>query len=282
MTPLATLLRHGTGILKDADIPGAERDARRLLAHVLGIEAAQLSAQLQSNVTDAITGEVQAAFTAACRRRATHEPLSHILGYRDFWTHRFAVTKDVLDPRPETETLIYQAISGSYTNVLDLGTGSGCILISLLSERPEARGVGTDISAEALLLAGENAARIGVADRLILPLSNWFDDIGGSYDLIVSNPPYIAADEMAGLARDVRSFEPEAALTDHADGLSAYRAIAEHAPNHLRPGGRLMVEIGPTQASDVMDLFAKAGLAEVTSHPDLDGRDRVVSARKTG
>ena len=118
-----------------------------------------------------------------------------------------------------------------------------------------------------------------MADRLVLPLSDWFDDVGGRFDLIVSNPPYIALDEMAGLAPEVRDHEPREALTDEADGLTAYRIIARHASDHLRPGGRVLVEIGPTQAAAVAGFFRAAGLEDVTVHPDLDGRDRVVSAR---
>jgi release factor glutamine methyltransferase len=218
-------------------------------------------------------------FETLVRRRAAREPFSHIAGYRDFWTHRFKVTPDVLDPRPETEVLVQAALAEPFTKVLDLGTGSGCILISLLAEMPNAKGVGTDLSDRALLVAGENAERIGVADRLVLPVSDWFADTGGTYDLIVSNPPYIGAGEMAALQPEVRDHEPRSALTDEADGLSAYRAIAAGAPDHLTPGGRLLVEIGPTQARAVSEIFRAAGLADIVVHPDLDGRDRVVAAR---
>ena len=218
-------------------------------------------------------------FARAVKARAKRKPLSHITGTRAFWKHDFGVTPDVLDPRPETETLVELALNEPFSKVLDLGTGSGCIVISLLMERPEARGVGTDISEKAVLVAGENAVTAEVAERLILPLSDWYDDVGGRFDLIVSNPPYIAADEMAGLSPEVRDYEPTGALTDHGDGLSAYRAIAAGALAHLTPGGRLLVEIGPTQASAVTAIFQAAGLEDVTTHPDLDGRDRVVAAR---
>jgi len=218
------------------------------------------------------------ALAEAVARRARREPVSHILGYRDFWKHRFRVGPDVLDPRPETETLVEAALSASFTRVLDLGTGSGAIVISLLAERAEATGVGTDISERAVLVAGENAAAIGVADRLILPLSDWWADVGGRYDLIVSNPPYIAVDEMSGLAPEVREFEPEGALTDGGDGLEAYRAIAGGVLDHLTPGGRLLVEIGPTRAAAVREIFSARGLELRAVHPDLDGRDRVVEA----
>ena len=219
-------------------------------------------------------------FAAAVKSRASRQPMSHILGYRDFWKHRFRVTPDVLDPRPETETLVELALATPFRRLLDLGTGSGCLLISLLAEQPEAKGVGTDISPEAVLIAGENAAKIGVADRLILPISRWFDSVGGRFDLIVSNPPYIALDEMAGLSPEVRDHEPRVALTDEGDGLGAYRIIAAGAADHLTLDGRILVEIGSTQAKSVTALFRSAGLEHVQVHPDLDGRDRVVSARR--
>ena len=212
-------------------------------------------------------------------RRARREPFSHISGRRLFYKSSFTVTPDVLDPRPETETLVELALTEPFTRVLDLGTGSGCILISLLADRPKARGVGTDVSEKAVLVAGENAERLGVADRITLPLSEWYDDIGGRFDLIVSNPPYIAADEMDCLQPEVKDWEPREALTDEGDGLAAYRAIAAGAPNHLTPAGRLLVEIGPTQAEAVTAIFRASGLEDVAVHPDLDGRDRVVSAR---
>ncbi|MEL7107065.1 MAG: peptide chain release factor N(5)-glutamine methyltransferase [Pseudomonadota bacterium] len=218
----------------------------------------------------------------AVARRARREPMSHILGERAFWKSAFKVNAHVLDPRPETEVLVEVALRAPFEKVLDLGTGSGAIVISLLAERPDATGVGTDISEHAVLVAGENAAAHGVADRLILPLSDWWDDVGGTYDLIVSNPPYIAAVEMAHLAPEVREHEPRIALTDEADGLSAYRVIAARAAGFLRPGGRLLLEIGPTQAAAVSELLVAGGLGQVRVHCDLDGRDRVLEAQKQG
>jgi release factor glutamine methyltransferase len=269
-------LREATARLQAAGVDGAQRDARRLLAHALGVAPDVLAGRLPDPVPEAAA----AAFAALVARRAAREPVSHLTGARAFWGRDFRVTRDVLDPRPETETLVALALAEPFARVLDLGTGSGCIVVTLLAERPAAQGVGTDISSEALLIAGENAARHGVADRLILTPSDWFGDIGGRYDLIVSNPPYIAAEEMAALAPEVRDHEPRGALTDGADGLTAYRAIAGGAARVLAPGGRLLAEIGPTQAPAVSRLFTEAGLERVTVHPDLDGRDRVVSARR--
>lgn len=247
--------------LRAAAIPDAATDVRRLWAHARG-------------QTDPAVW-----FAEAVKARLARKPVAQILGRRAFWTGEFVVTPDVLDPRPETETLVELALAEPFSKVLDLGTGSGCIIVSLLMEQAQARGVGTDISVQAVLVAGENAALHGVADRLILPVSDWFADIGGQFDLIVSNPPYIAAAEMADLSPDVRDHEPRQALTDEADGLSAYRVIARHAPDHLTPGGRLLVEIGPTQGKAVAELFRSAGLEYVQVHRDLDSRDRVVAAR---
>ncbi|MEM9971580.1 MAG: peptide chain release factor N(5)-glutamine methyltransferase, partial [Pseudomonadota bacterium] len=232
---LAEAARQGT------EVPELQREVRLLLSVALDVDAGEL------RKTDAtgFSAEVMDRFARLIGRRAAGEPMSHLRGWRDFWRLRFKVSPDVLDPRPETEMLVDVALKAPFSRVLDLGTGSGCIIISLLAERPEATGVGTDVSPEAVLVAGKNAAIHNVADRLILPLSEWYDDIGGRFDLIVSNPPYIAAEEMAGLSRDVRAFEPEIALTDGADGLSAYRAIAQGARHHLKREGRLLVEIGP-------------------------------------
>lgn len=252
--------------LEVAGSPSPARDASALMDKVQG------DAPPWTPLSDAQLAELQGYI----QRRARREPVSQIVGKRSFWMHEFEVTANVLDPRPDTETLVEAALAQPYTSVLDLGTGSGCILLSLLHERPEARGVGTDISDAALEVARRNANRVGVADRVDWAVSDWFSNVSGRFDLIVSNPPYIAQDEMPDLAPEL-SYEPRIALTDEADGLSAYRTIAAQAPNHLAPGGRLLVEIGLTQGAAVMALFTQAGFAEVMLHPDLDGRDRVVS-----
>ncbi len=214
--------------------------------------------------------------------RELRRPVSQIIGKREFWKGTFKVTHDVLDPRPETELLVELGAREPFDRVLDLGTGSGCVVISLLMERPRALGVGTDISKRALLVAGENAESMGVAERVILSVSDWYDDVGGRYDLIVSNPPYIAVDDIKGLPPEVRCHEPHVALAGGIDGLSAYRAIAAGARNHLIPGGRLLVEIGASQADGVRSLIADAGLESLAVHADLDGRHRVVEARNPG
>ena len=272
---VAEAIRAGVHQLSDAGIASPARDARWLMAASLDIPRDRLTLHLN----DTVSAEAASKYAAHLRNRANRMPVSRIVGKREFWGRAFEVTPATLDPRPETETLVELALSEPFSRVLDLGTGTGCILISLLAERPEATGVGTDISEEAVLVAGENAERHGVADRLILPLSDWYTDIGGRFDLIVSNPPYIALEEMDGLSPEVRDHDPRSALTDEGDGLTAYRRIAEDALNHLAPGGRLLVEIGPTQAVAVSEILWQAGLESVKVSPDLDGRDRVVSGR---
>jgi len=271
--------------LADAGIDGAARDARRLLAWALGVGPDRLTLAL----ADPLTSEVAARFDMAIARRAAREPVSHITGRRMFWGREFALDRDVLDPRPETEVLVALALEEPFERVLDLGTGTGCILVTLLAERPGAIGTGTDISAAARSHAWGNAVRHKVSDRAEILASDWFrpiDALGsdgrgisGRFDLIVSNPPYIAADEMVSLDDEVRLHEPALALTDGADGLSAYRAIASGVAKYLTPGGRLLVEIGPTQGAAVAALLAQAGLERIAVHPDMDGRDRVISAR---
>lgn len=272
---LAEALRQGISRLTKAGVPGAGTDARALLAHATGVPQDRLSLHL----SEPLSAEAVARFDAALQARAARKPVAQITGSRLFWRRRFRVTPDVLDPRPETEVLVAAALERPFARVLDLGTGSGAILLSLLADRPTATGLGTDISKEALAVAETNAVELGLGARAVFQRADWLAGVAGRFDLIVSNPPYIAAAEMAGLSPDVRLWEPHLALTPGGDGLAAYRAIAAGAPGHLAPGGHLMVEIGPTQARAVMAIFATAGMEPVALRPDLDGRDRVVIAR---
>jgi release factor glutamine methyltransferase len=258
-------------MLRDAGVPDAAQDARRLLARALDVPPGRLTL-VQG---DAVFPSKLEAYETLLARRAKREPVSHLLGFRAFWGRDFEVSGDVLDPRPETEILIAAALEVSFERVLDLGTGSGCILLTLLAERPAATGLGLDLSPAALEVARRNAVRLGVADRASLMLSNWFERAEGAFDLIVSNPPYIAADEMPGLEPEVRDWEPRLALTDEGDGLNAYRAILASAARHLGPLGRLMVEIGPTQAEAVAAIGAEHGFAPAEVRRDFDGRARV-------
>lgn len=268
-------LREASARLTAAGVPDAPRDARLLLAHARGLPPDRLTLHM----ADPLVPEALARFEALVAARARRAPVSHLTGQRLFWGRRFAVTPDVLDPRPETETLVALALAEPFSRVLDLGTGSGCILLSLLADRPGATGLGVDVSAAALQVAQRNAEALGLGGRAAFRCSDWCADVAGQFDLIVSNPPYIALAEMPGLSPEVRDHEPHLALTDGADGLAAYRRIAAQAPGHLAPGGRLLLEIGPTQGAAVAGLMRDAGLAGVSVHPDLDGRDRVVLAR---
>ena len=249
-----------------AGVENPPRDARKLAgwAAVVG----------QDNDGDWTRAET--LFQTAILERAKRKPVSKIIGTRAFWKHDFEVTEDVLDPRPDTETLIELALGQPWKTLLDLGTGSGCILASLLSERPDAAGIGTDVSLAALKVAQRNLNATGVAQRATLQHSDWFRDIDARFDLIVSNPPYIAAVEMWKLQPEVRQHDPLIALTDEADGLDAYRAITTDVAQHLITGGWLMVEIGPTQGNAVGPLMQRAGLQNVSVHHDINGRDRVV------
>jgi release factor glutamine methyltransferase len=276
MTTLRAALAAGAARLAAAGIDGAPRDARVLLAEVIGVSAGRLSIAPDLDLT---LDEIE-RYQAFLMRRSSHEPVARILSRRLFWGREFRVARETLDPRPETETLIAAALElGPVTRFADLGTGTGIIAVTLLAEWPGATALATDIDRACLSVATANAARHGVADRLDCALSDWFGDIGGRFALILSNPPYIGAREMADLAPEVAQHDPHHALTDGADGLTAYRHIAEGAPHHLEPGGILMVEIGPSQGADVSGFFQEVGLVNLRVLPDLDGRDRVVTAQ---
>lgn len=261
--------------LRAAGVSDPARDARVLLAHAARIEASRVTLIAPEDLAE----DVSARYEQLISLRAIRVPVSHLIGEREFYGRRFKVSGEVLDPRPETETLIEAALAQPFSRVLDLGTGSGCILVTLLAENPQATGLGVDLSEAACLQASANAILHRVEPRADLRRSDWFSAVDGQFDLIVSNPPYIALDEMEGLSTEVRDHEPHMALTDGGDGLGAYRAIATALQDFLSPGGRVLVEIGPTQGAAVAELFVTAGLSSVSVLPDLDGRDRVVSGR---
>jgi len=259
--------------LRAAGVDDPPGDARRLLAHALGIGADRLIVAMP----DTLGPEQAARFAAAIAARAARRPVAQIIGARLFWGLSLRVTPDVLDPRPETEVLVAEALREGADDVLDLGTGSGAIVLAILSGRPRARGVGADISAPALQVAAANARALGLADRVAFIRSDWFAQVAGRFDLMVANPPYLAEAELAGLAPEL-AHEPRGALSPGGDGLGAYRRIAAGAGAHLRPGGRILLEIGPSQGRAVAALFGAAGFGRVRILPDMDGRDRVVAA----
>ena len=262
--------------LRAAGVADPARDARVLLAHAAKIEASRVTLIAPEELAE----DVAARYEQLISLRVIRVPVSHLIGEREFFGRRFKVSGDVLDPRPETESLIEVALSQPFTRVLDLGTGSGCILVTLLAEREGALGLGVDLSEAACLQASANAVLHRVEARCDIRQSNWFSAVEGQFDLIVSNPPYIALVEMEDLSDEVLNHEPHLALTDGGDGLSCYRAIASGVSDFLAPGGRVLAEIGPTQSEAVAGFFQEAGLEHVCVVQDLDGRDRVVLGAK--
>ena len=218
-------------------------------------------------------------------RRIRRQPVSHIVGRKGFWKIMLGVTPDVLTPRPETEMLVGLALQSfeefkSFT-VLDLGVGSGAILLAILAERPAAKGLGVDVSEEALAVARDNAASLGLEGRAAFLRGDWTAGLGdGTFDLVVSNPPYIASEVIETLEPEVRDHEPRLALDGGPDGLDAYRALASEVLRVLRPGGTFALEIGHDQGPLVEALMQAAGAAEVRVIQDLAGKDRVVTGRK--
>ncbi len=274
----AQVLRAGVDALRAAGVADPRRDARLLLADALGLAPDRVSLALPEAWPEDATPRWEAHLQA----RTARQPVAQILGYRAFWRHRFEVTGDVLDPRPETEQVVEVALHQPAARVLDIGTGSGCILLSVLSAWPDTHGVGTDLSPAALAAAGRNAMRLGVDARVTWHETSWAAGVTGPFDLVVSNPPYIGADEIEGLAPEVRLWEPREALSPGADALAAYRALIPQAAALLTPGGRLILEIGHSQAAAVQALCGDAGLQQVTALRDLQGHDRVVTAARPG
>jgi release factor glutamine methyltransferase len=268
-----------SAVLRDAGIEDPRRDARHLLGAVLGID----SAALLTNGGVAI-GSAAPSVSDAVRRRLAHEPISRIIGRRSFYGRDFIVTPDVLDPRPDTETVVDLALEivrarGLQNNALrigDIGTGSGILAATLLLELPRATSVATDISPAALSVAGMNAERLGLSGRVTFSLTNGLEGCDGPLDLIVSNPPYITTADMTGLAPEVRDYDPSIALNGGPDGLDVYRTIAEHVAKLTRPA-LVVVEVGAGQSSDVIDIFTAAGLTFVDQKVDLGGHIRAVA-----
>ncbi|MGB7244883.1 MAG: peptide chain release factor N(5)-glutamine methyltransferase [Sulfitobacter sp.] len=273
----AQAMASATARLRAAGVADPARDARLLLAHAAQVDAARITLIAPEDIAP----EIAERYEHLISLRAVRVPVSHLIGERGFYGRRFKISRDVLDPRPETESLVEAALAVPFSRVLDLGTGSGCILVSLLAENQAATGVGTDLSAAACLQASANAVLHRVNDRTVITQSDWFAAIEGQFDLIVANPPYLAEAEMSQVQPELRDHEPRMALTDGHDGLSCYRIIAAQAAAYLQEAGRVLVEIGMTQAADVTEIFAQNDWAKISVLPDLDGRDRVICARKT-
>jgi release factor glutamine methyltransferase len=279
--------------LRAAGIDGAALDARLLIGHVLQLDRLQLMLQAERELTaDEITHS-----DLLIQRRAAHEPVARIIGCREFWGLPFGLNEATLEPRPDSETLIEAMLNAIGTRhrgrassppppvprpplqILDLGTGTGCLLLALLHELPDATGVGIDIAPRAVAQATANAERLGLAHRATFQQGNWLDGVTGPFDIIVSNPPYIARDEIPTLMPEVRAHDPLAALDGGPDGLEPYRLIIPQLARFLNPAGIVAFEVGHTQATAVAELLYHAGFAQITTHQDLGGVARCVLAK---
>ena len=261
--------------LRECGISDPVRDARLLLADCLELRTQNLNLLDDSRISEIKISKFWRMIKERCKRK----PVSKILGYRSFWGRDFEINENVLDPRGDTETLIELILDCNFENMLELGTGSGAIAITVLAERPEVTCVATDISRYALNTARTNSKKHGVETRLKLLYSNWFDKISGSFDIIVSNPPYISSKEYAQLSAEVVKYDPKISLTLGGDGLEAYREILSQALEKLSKNGHIFLEIGYTQANAVGHLFREAGFQQIKVHKDLGSRDRVISAK---
>ncbi|MDP6572684.1 MAG: HemK/PrmC family methyltransferase [Rhodospirillales bacterium] len=287
--------------LDGAGIASARIDARVLLAHALDAEPASVPGRGRHPLPAA----ARRRFAGLVSRRLGREPIAHITGHREFWSLSFEVTADTLVPRPDSETVVEAALAwsaghGVPASVLDLGTGSGCLLLALLSELAAARGTGVDVSPPALAVAGRNAARLGLAGRARFVRDDWGSSLAGPFEMIVANPPYIAADGLPSPKRslgfaqagahdgavavdpEVAGFEPKVALYGGADGLDCHRSLAPQAARLLAPEGALFLEIGYGQAAEVTALLSKSALEVIEIKKDYSGIPRCVVARRRG
>ena len=267
------VLAEASNELKEISGSNSIREARILLEFVLKNQEKFLNTNHNISNNDFII------FQRLIKKRLKFQPISQIIGERYFWKNKFFINSDVLDPRPDTETLIEHTLSfGSFFNILDLGTGSGCIILSLLDEYNAAMGIGVDKSKKALNVAQKNAELLNLNDRVKFQLGNWCDGLDNKFDLIVSNPPYISEKEILGLSNDVINWEPRIALTPEGDGLGAYKNIINGVKNILIPNGRIIFEIGHAQGNEVSNLLKRNNFKEINIVKDINNKDRVISA----
>lgn len=277
----AGLLREIAAAFAAAGLETPEREARALLKGGLGLADIDLVARADLPVAE----EDAARLRALAVRRAEGEPLARLVGQREFWSLDFSLAPETLVPRPETETLVEAALAlfpdrAAPLRILDLGTGTGAILAALLSEYPNAFGLGVDLSEGAARQARDNLARLGLAGRSAVIVGRWAEAIHSRFDLVASNPPYIPVRDIAALDKEVREHDPRLALDGGADGLDAYRALAAALPGLLVPGGRAVLELGIGQEEDVATLLAAAGLsADGPARRDLSGIARAIVTR---
>jgi release factor glutamine methyltransferase len=277
-TTVGKLLCQGAATLRAAGIEEARAEARLLLGHVLGLDAAGLLARRHEAVE-------AAPFHAAIARRAAREPLAYITGRQGFWTLDLAVSPATLIPRADSESLVEAALAAlpdrdAGLSVLDLGTGTGCLLLAILAERPNAFGVGVDLAPEAAALARANARATGLGARAAFLAGDWAGALAGRFDLVLSNPPYIESADISALMPEVAAHEPARALDGGADGLAAYRRLAAQLPGLLGPGGIAVLELGQGQRAAVSALMAGAELVVLGCRADLNGVDRALVVKK--
>lgn len=268
--------------LRAAGCETPELDARTLAAAAFGLDAAGLIASGGHEAPADERGRLE----AFAGRRVAGEPVARILGRREFWGLDFALSPETLVPRPDSETIVEAALAEAgkrdrALRVLDLGTGTGCLLLAILSERPNAFGVGVDLSPLAATAARENAEALGLGDRATFVAGCWGDALGGTFDLVVSNPPYIRSADVGGLDVEVRAHDPRLALDGGNDGLDAYRALARALPRLLAEDGAAVFELGAGQAGDVSEIMAEAGFAVSPAAPDLGGVPRALTVRRS-
>ena len=282
MTTRAQALAELRRTLNEAGFETAALDARLLLLTALGIPATTLVTHPDTPLT---AGESETLASLA-RRRLAREPVARIVGIREFWGLPFRLSPETLVPRPDTETVVETALDllpdrQAPLRIVDFGTGSGCILVALLHELPRATGLGVDLSPGALATARTNADENGVGERCHFALSRWADAVSGPFDLIVSNPPYIASGVIPTLDQEVREHDPRLALDGGPDGLGPYRILLSEAGRLLAPGGLLAVEIGYDQAEDLRSLAGSLGLEILRIAHDLSGNPRCVAMRRS-
>ena len=269
--------------LADAGVPAPRREAQVLVGHALGAGREVVFGHPERPITPV----ERAALDAIVARRAAREPTAYILGEREFWSLAFGVTRDTLIPRPESETVVEAAIAAigdaaTAVSVLDLGTGSGCLLLALLSALPEAEGVGVDASLAALEVARANARRLGLNRRARFVCGRWGRALDGRFDLIVANPPYIRDVDVDALAPEIAGFEPRLALAGGSDGLAGHRALAPDVARLLGRRGAAAIEVGAGQASLAAEIMARHGLVETGRRRDLAGIERCLVFRRGG
>ena len=261
--------------LSHSGIESAARDARILTAHALEVPISDLSLKINDKVSAEIIFELEKLML----RRINREPISKILGRRDFWGRTFSINKNVLDPRGDTETLIDYVIEKPVRSVLELGTGSGVIAVTLACEWREVNVTATDISEDALVLAEINAAKFNVENKIQFVKSDWFNNVEGMYDLIISNPPYIGWIEQDKISTEVAKYDPKIALFAGYDGFDAYKSIIPKLTKFLNPDGFVVLEIGASQSKQVKNIFNSSGFFDVEVVKDLSGKDRAIVAK---